>query len=115
MNFNIPIGLKDEEMQPIPRIGPHMHAEAIKAWADGHPVQFRTKFGEAWLDVTGDPIWRTDFAYRIKPTEDDELTVFAHVNYSNDTVHIIREWSPNVRFKFDRYGLLIAVKKMNGW
>lgn len=112
MIINRPIDMSEA---PMRQLTPHVHAEAIKAWADGHPVQFRTKFSQVWLDVTGEPVWRTDFAYRVKPAEDDEVTIFAHVNYSNDNVHIIREWSPNVRFKFDRHGVLLSVKKMNGW
>jgi len=47
---------------------PHKHAELIKAWADGHEVQFRTP-GDGWVGVGDYPCWIDSQEYRIKPAE----------------------------------------------
>lgn len=47
---------------------PHKHAELIKAWADGHEVQFRTP-GDGWVGVGDYPCWIDNQEYRIKPAE----------------------------------------------
>ena len=45
---------------------PHVHAEVIKAWADGAIIQY--KKGDGWLDVIGNnPTWNVFEIYRIKP------------------------------------------------
>ena len=48
---------------------PHVHADIIKAWADGHPIQFRTGLDTEWLDVQthSTPAFNSFQAYRIKP------------------------------------------------
>lgn len=43
---------------------PHVHAEQIKAWADGAEIQYRTS--TAWVDVNT-PRWYVSGEYRIKP------------------------------------------------
>lgn len=47
---------------------PHKHAKLIKAWADGHEVQFKTP-GEGWVSVGDYPCWMDNQEYRIKPAE----------------------------------------------
>ena len=50
---------------------PHVHAEFIKAWADGAVIQLGT--GRDWQDLVH-PSWDVDLVYRIKPTKsNDEL------------------------------------------
>lgn len=46
---------------------PHIHAEIIKAWADGEIIQyFRKPYG--WDDCSGNsPAWDKDASYRVKP------------------------------------------------
>lgn len=44
---------------------PHKHAEVIKAWADGHEIQFLNFVTNEWSDVTN-PTWRSDREYRVK-------------------------------------------------
>jgi hypothetical protein len=45
---------------------PHKHAEVIKAWADGIPVE--TCIGGDWTQVINPcPYWSTQYEYRIKP------------------------------------------------
>lgn len=47
---------------------PHVHADLIKAWADGAIIQFYTTTG--WIDCTGNmPEWNEKRQYRIKPEE----------------------------------------------
>lgn len=53
---------------------PHVHAEVIKAWADGKTVQFRMKDSDEWGDahLFSDGRWlmfHPEFFYRIKPEE----------------------------------------------
>jgi len=43
---------------------PHKHAEAIKAWADGHTIQARDGIFE-WTDIPN-PTWQLNLEYRIK-------------------------------------------------
>lgn len=46
---------------------PHIHAELIKAWADGAQIQY--KDNENWYDVNNSfgPYWTPTTKYRIKP------------------------------------------------
>lgn len=46
---------------------PHIHAEAIKAWADGAVIQFQNSPDGNWFDVEGEPTWHKSLGYRIKP------------------------------------------------
>jgi hypothetical protein len=53
---------------------PHKHAELIKAWADGHTVQYKDGYG--WWDWDY-PDWDGDDEYRIKPeSKPDVVKVF---------------------------------------
>ncbi len=55
---------------------PHVHAELIKAWADGAEIQFRR--GIHWYDVQPigcQPLWGESTEYRIKPEEKPKKTV----------------------------------------
>jgi hypothetical protein len=51
---------------------PHVHAELIKAWADGAVIQSRNPHygsadvGPEWTDVKN-PMWYPNVTYRIKP------------------------------------------------
>jgi hypothetical protein len=47
---------------------PHPHAEIIKAWADGHTIQFRSATDRAWNDIEKDctPAFLAHLEYRIK-------------------------------------------------
>ena len=46
---------------------PHKHCEFIKAWADGHEIQFRA-VGKNWTDCDQfRPSWYELHEYRVKP------------------------------------------------
>ncbi len=47
---------------------PHKHAEAIKAWADGKPVEWREASMLSW-QLIANPGFIKDYEYRIKPEE----------------------------------------------
>jgi hypothetical protein len=49
---------------------PHVHAELIKAWADGAEIQSRTGIDKEWYDAFN-PQWREHHEYRIKPEQTD--------------------------------------------
>lgn len=43
----------------------HVHADLIKAWADGEVIQQYS--GGGWFDCLEAPLWKGDRVYRIKP------------------------------------------------
>jgi hypothetical protein len=45
---------------------PHIHAEFIKAWADGEEIEYFDKHKGAWEDAER-PTWKIENTYRIKP------------------------------------------------
>jgi hypothetical protein len=49
---------------------PHPHAEAIKAWADGKPVEWRENPFEDWKLIR-----EIGYEYRVKPEEAVDYTV----------------------------------------
>lgn len=51
---------------------PHVHAELIKAWADGAVIQFFCGVKKEWVDIIYPaPVWNTSSLYRIKPEQTD--------------------------------------------
>ena len=55
---------------------PHIHAEAIKAWADGKTVEFRRKGDPYWYALpAGYPMWSIGNEYRVTPEEVVDYTV----------------------------------------
>lgn len=48
---------------------PHIHAETIKAWADGAEIEYYSNYrGGGWRSVIGGiPYWSRDIQYRVKP------------------------------------------------
>ena len=53
---------------------PHIHAEVIKAWADGKPIEWRENPSEHW-QLIRDPSFVENFEYRVKPEEVVDYTV----------------------------------------
>jgi len=47
---------------------PHIHAEAIKAWAHGATIECYINHHKAWFEI-GNPSWYEDMLYRIKEAE----------------------------------------------
>lgn len=47
---------------------PHVHAELIKAWADGAEIEYFDTSRQQWRPTTsGSPVWSDIMSYRIKP------------------------------------------------
>ena len=47
---------------------PPVHAEVIKAWADGAEIEYRNTSNDMWRDVLGNsPAWHSYVQYRVKP------------------------------------------------
>ena len=53
---------------------PHVHAEVIKAWADGKPIEYRPNSHDGW-EPLDDPRWNPGWQYRVKPEEVVDYTV----------------------------------------
>lgn len=60
---------------------PHVHAEVIKAWADGKPIEARHAPHREWEPVES-PRWNPLWQYRVKPEEVVDYTVV----FSNSVV-----------------------------
>jgi hypothetical protein len=54
---------------------PHIHAAVIKAWADGHTIQFRD-LKQYWVDCAS-PSFDTSLEYRIKPMPKPNVVKYA--------------------------------------
>lgn len=62
-----------QETKPVP----HVHAEIIKAWADGHVIEFRDDEWNSWkLLSTKAPAWQAHLQYRVKPTPKPDVVYF---------------------------------------
>lgn len=46
---------------------PHIHADTIKAWADGAEIELKVGPGSNW-QPTNKPAWVDCYEYRVKPT-----------------------------------------------
>jgi hypothetical protein len=56
---------------------PHIHAEVIKAWADGAEIEFL--LGSEWYPYPA-PGWSTSCGYRVKPEPIPDVELFAAVS-----------------------------------
>lgn len=46
----------------------HVHAEVIKAWADGAEIEWLDNIRADWIKVVVSPSWNPEYQYRVKPT-----------------------------------------------
>ena len=58
---------------------PHIHADLIKAWADGETIQVMHTWSKGWVD-TYKPSWDDGASYRIKPNEPKTYEHECHLN-----------------------------------
>jgi hypothetical protein len=86
---------------------PHIHADVIKAWADGAEIEvIHNTISDGWLP-TNAPDWSLSCSYRVKPERklDNQRYVFA--TFGRDLcavfgVTTVREKvSDNLRLTFD--------------
>jgi len=57
---------------------PHIHAELIKAWADGAEIQVKPHGEVSWRDRSN-PSWDEDCDYRIKPEPKPDVSYYVVV------------------------------------
>lgn len=89
---------------------PHVHAEIIKAWADGETIQFRNGRGD-WYDLKQEdtPGFHVCYEYRIKPEPKPDITYFGcakelcndhHLAFSKFTTNTFPSYD-NLKLTFD--------------
>jgi len=66
----------------------HKHAPLIIAWAEGAEIQFKGELSSCWLP-TGNPMWRDNYKYRIKPREPRRFWVNVYDGYAS--VYILEQ------------------------
>ena len=90
---------------------PHVHAELIKAWADGAKIQ--KLHGHSWADVK-DPSWSTECDYRIKPEIKPDKVLTRSIRLQGHCImgrNESSEFEDNCKFTFDgETGKLKAVE-----
>ena len=59
---------------------PHVHAELIKAWADGAAIQLLGEASGTWYNCI--PSWEPRTQYRIKPEPKPDIVRYARVQYN---------------------------------
>ena len=88
----------------------HRHAEAIIAWAEGNPIQYKHYLSEGWRDCSGDPMWDAETEYRIKPEKKPDVVRYAgigkcggdsYVTTSVNEPHVISHWEHQLKLTFD--------------
>lgn len=76
---------------------PHVHAELIKAWADGAEIEYWCPIMEGW-EQTEVPMWNRFDEYRIKPikrTLEQAQKAFKRYwgrNNLHDSMEIVRDY-----------------------
>lgn len=77
---------------------PHVHADLIKAWADGAEIEVQSSTGGTWAPAPN-PKWLCDQSYRIKPKP--PIEVVDNLRYDPDVgVHFSVSPSPATSVKF---------------
>lgn len=80
---------------------PHVHAECIKAWADGAEIQYMDSTGK-WVDRPK-PIWDIGSEYRIKPETKPDVVLYATADVRGNVSHsrLILYQVDNLKLTFD--------------
>lgn len=68
---------------------PHVHAETIRAWADGESIQYRVAGGDRWVDCA-DPAWVADYVYRVKPAREYPVVSLNHTAMNSAFQKLVR-------------------------
>jgi hypothetical protein len=99
-----------------PKKTPHVHAELIKAWADGAEMEVKVPSRSGW-HACPNPSWVETYEYRIKLEPKPDVMVYAAVHISHPHRHITvysqsnHNWAasgcpsytknPDIKFIFD--------------
>jgi hypothetical protein len=89
---------------------PHIHADVIKAWADGAEIQSRSCTSLAlnrwggWCDVEI-PEWHKHQEYRVKPQPKPDVVKYLGCSYQDSRVandfFVIDHWPNKLKLTFD--------------
>lgn len=85
---------------------PHVHAELIKAWADGAEIQVSVDGHSAWHSYQNNenPSWKPEYHYRIKPEPKSDLIAYeTHICWDKgwQWVNTTSTKPPNLKLTFD--------------
>ena len=79
---------------------PLVHAEIIKAWADGYKIQ-KKGIMERWIDDPC-PGWYKDTEYRVKPAPKPDIVGTTRIMFHTTDGIVIKNYGPrNVQCWFD--------------
>lgn len=73
--------MKENKPSSLER-SPHVHADIIKAWADGAAIEYSMD-GTYWHSASN-PMWSIDTEYRVKPEPKPDYSKFIGVGYKQD-------------------------------
>ena len=68
---------------------PHKHAEVIKAWADGHTIQYSNQTTNLnWTDMPiCSPNWHENVEYRVKPKPSPDVVRYYTCRIDNEGLY----------------------------
>lgn len=84
----------------------HIHADVIKAWADGADIDVLV--GDKWKTALR-PLWLRDCKYRVKPKNIVVTRMIKYVCELDDTI-TYDDSHPNLRLEFTPEGKLVSVE-----
>lgn len=80
----------------------HVHCDLIKAWADGAKIQYFSLLSGTWVDLDGEPLWKKDTKYRIKPeVMKYRVAIFlygSNTTFSANSEKQAKDWQQNSHF-----------------
>lgn len=79
---------------------PHVHADIIKAWADGEQIEFFSVYHSEWRPIGENPMWLNRLDFRIKPEPKPDEIRYGIVLSALCATDFIKG-SHNARFTFD--------------
>lgn len=82
---------------------PHIHADVIKAWADGAEIEYLDFNSGIWMPASN-PWWVEDRVYRIKPEPKPDVVekYFANGYTKYGCVRVAEHWErENLKLTFD--------------
>lgn len=86
---------------------PHIHAEVIKAWADGAVVQCDAT-GD-WKDITSPaPIWSIQYQYRVKPER-----VYPKTTMTDEQLYVLM-WPDRACSRNNKFWVEVADRVADG-
>lgn len=59
---------------------PHVHADIIKAWADGEQIEHFNQFTNQWGPIGSEPCWFPSIQFRIKPEPKPDVMLLRRVD-----------------------------------